>query len=233
LDKQKQDTGLINNFTKNDTKAFVWRANYNDDTALWEVDPKTRKESKFIDIDMSKLQSFDLLAPIKEQEDVQITETSIRVDTLTKHPAILTLKVFNQMSIPFFHLELPPGAKLIFARRRQNARGQKIAVIPMKKQFIKVPFPVPNGGTILIIGWKIDNVKALNYIYPNGQIESDYKWREDADHNVVQMPGEEVATSEPEVVNTVSVDANIESNSTTKVGEDGPMQPGIPDDIMQ
>lgn len=224
--------------SKIDTTLLRWRVNYIDGTVLWEIDPKTRKENIFSDIQLNKVQSVDLLLPIDKMEDVLLAETDIRVGTLDDKPAIMTLKVYNQSSLPFFHLELPPNAQFIWARRTQMSRGQKIAVVPTKNpnQPIKIPFPVPKGGKIIIIGWKQkiggQNVQALNYLYPNGQIQSDYQWRKDADHGKVDMPGDV-----PDGSMNISIDANLiakknESSSTTKVGEESEPRAGIPDDVI-
>ena len=80
---------------------------------------------------------------------------------------------------------------------------------------IKIPFPVPNGGRILIAGWQkrigSHNVQSLIFIFPNGQIHHDYTWREDADHLEVQMPAVKDAEA--------SVKLDHDKNMTTLVAD--------------
>ncbi len=224
----------MGNFTNVDTSLLRWRANYSDGTVLWEIHPQTHKENRFSDIDLNKLASFDLLLPIKDMEDVKLSETDVQVGTLDDKPAIVTLKVYNRESMPFYHLELPPGGQLIFARRHQLQRGRKIAVFKIKGGEVKIPFPIPAGKKIYIIGWKQKVGKhifqAQNFIYPNGQIQLDYTWRQDADHGRVDMPGDV-----PMPQSTTSTDAIIKENkssSTTKLGDDSQPREGLPDEIM-
>jgi len=169
----------------------VWRANYSDGTELWERDPKTRQEHKFSEIDQDKLQSFDLLLPIKDMEDVKLSETDIQVKTLDDKPAMVTLKVYNKTSIPFYHLELKKDQRIIFNRRMQMTSGRKMAIIPTKAGEIRIPFPVPAGQRIIIIGWQRDvngeNIQAINYIFPDGKIEMAGAWGKDATHREVNM----------------------------------------------
>jgi hypothetical protein len=169
----------------------VWRANLSDGTVLWERDPKTHQEHKFGEIDQSKLISFDLLLPIKDMEDVKLSETDIQVKTLDDTAAIVSLKVYSKTSIPFYHLELQKDQRIIFSRRRQMTSGRKIAIIPTKSGEIRIPFPIPSGQRIIIIGWqrKIgkENVQAITYIFPDGRIEMSGAWGEDATHKEVNM----------------------------------------------
>lgn len=176
------------NFDCND---LVWRANYEDGTVLWERDPKTRQEHKFGEIDQSKLKSFDLLLPIKDMEDVKLSETDIQVKTLDDTAAIVSLKVYSKKSIPFYHLELQKDQRIIFSRRRQMTSGRKMAIIPTKSGEIRIPFPVPSGQRIIIIGWQRkvgkENVQSIGYIFPDGRIEMAGAWGDDATHKEVNM----------------------------------------------
>lgn len=173
------------------TDDLVWRANFYDGTELWERDPKTRQEHKFSEIDQSKLKSFDLLLPIKDMEDVKLSETDIQVKTLDDTAAIVSLKVYSKHSIPFYHLELQKEQRIIFARRRQMQSGRKMAIIPTKSGEIRIPFPVPSGQRIIIIGWqrKIgkENVQSICFIFPDGRIEMAGAWGEDATYKEVNM----------------------------------------------
>jgi len=116
-----------------DLNQMRWRANYNDGTVLWEIEPDTRKDHLFKEIDQSKLKSFDLLLPIKDMEDVKLSETDIQVKTLDETPAIISLKLYNKSSIPFYHLELQKDQRIIFIRRTQRSAGQKISIRPSGK----------------------------------------------------------------------------------------------------
>ena len=221
-----------NLFLQNEIIDLRWRANYDDGTELWEIDPKSHKEARYSDIKLDKIVSLDFLWPIKKMEDVAISEADIRVGTLDDTPAIVTLKLFNRVSLPFYHLEIPKGAQLILARRVQITQGKKIAVIPTKNpnQPIKIPFPVPKGGKIIIVGWQKkvgnQNIQSLVYLFPNGQIHHDWTWRADADHLEVQMP----QIKDPEA--STSTDA-ILTQSTTVTGETSEPRAGLPDEIMQ
>jgi hypothetical protein len=214
-----------NLFLQHEIKDLRWRVNYDDGTVLWEIDPVSHKEAKFSDIDLTRLVSVDLLWPIKKMEDVEISATDLRVGTLDDTPAIVTLKLFNRVSLPFYHLEVPRGAQLIMARRVQISQGKKIAVIPTKNpnQPIKIPFPVPAGGKIQIMGWQkkigSNNVQSLVFFFPNGQIHHDWTWRQDADHLEVLMPQ---VKDDAKVVATVTTDANIVSEPRA----------GLPDPIL-
>jgi len=174
-----------------DLNQMRWRANYNDGTELWEIDPKTRQEHKFGEIDQNILKSFDLLLPIKDMEDVKLSETDIQVKTLDETPAIVSLKLYNKKSIPFYHLDLQTDQRIIFIRRTQRSAGQKIAIIKTKAGEIRIPFPIPGGQRVIIIGWqrKIgnENIQAINYIFPDGRIEMTGAWGTDATHDKVNM----------------------------------------------
>lgn len=210
-----------NLFLQNEIADLRWRANYEDGTALWEIDPKTHKEARYSDIKLDKIVSLDFLWPIKQMEDVEISATDIRVGTLDDTPAIVTLKLYNKMSLPFYHLEIPKGAQLIMARRVQRVTGKKIAIFKTKGGDIKIPFPVPGGGKILISGWQMrigsNNVQSLIFMFPNGQIHHDWTWRQDADHLEVQMPA---VKDPPHAESTTLVDAELVKPRA-----------GLPDDV--
>ena len=163
-----------------------WRANYTDGTVLWEIDPNTHQEHLFKEIAQKRLKSFDLLLPIKEMEDVKISETDIQVITRDDRPSIISLKIYNRHSQPFFHLELTKQQRLIFARRKRIITGKEIAIIKIGKDDVKIPFPVIPKHTIIIIGWQrkigTENIQAINYIHPDGQIELAGQWGTDATH---------------------------------------------------
>ncbi len=214
-----------NLFLQHDVQDLRWRINYDDGTVLWQVDPVTHKESKYSDIDLKRLASVDLLWPIKQMEDVEISAADVRVGTLDDVPAIVTLKLYSRKSLPFYHLEIPKDAQLIMARRVQRATGKKIAVFKIKNGEVKIPFPVAKGGVILIYGWqkKIgnNNVQSLIFLFPNGQIHHDWTWREDVDHLEVQMP--QVKDDPHTVSATVTlVDAGLTDEPRS----------GLPDDVM-
>ncbi len=198
-----------NLFLQHEVADLRWRANYEDGTVLWEIDPKTRKENRFSDIKLDKIVSLDFLWPIKEMANVMLSEADVRVGTLDDTPAIVTLRLYNKTSLPFYHLEIPKDSQLIMARRVQKSTGRKIAVFKVKGGDIKIPFPVPSGGRILIAGWQKrigkNNVQSLIFIFPNGQIHHDYTWREDADHLEVQMPA---VNDEPKAVSTATIQAD-------------------------
>jgi len=209
----------LGRFQKIDTTKLRWKVTYDDDSILWEVDPKTRKESRFTDIDQSKLKTLDLMLPIDKMEDVLLTETDVQVKTLDDKPAIVTLKVYNREVLPYFRLQYPKGAKLILARRQQNTTGKKIAVFQVKGGEQKIAFPVPASRKIIIIGWQLDKHRVLNYIYPDGHIELDFQSRKDADHSAVDMPvspGDVI-----ELENSTSIDAHITAEPRS----------GLPDDV--
>lgn len=175
-----------------DLNEMRWRANYEDGTVLWEIDPVNHREHKFGEIVQSKLKSFDLMLSIKDMDDVKISETDIQVKTLDETPAIISLKLYSKHSIPFYHLELQKDQRIIFVRRTQKSQGRKVAIIPTKAGEIKIPFPIPTGQRIVIIGWqkKIgnENIQAINFIFPDGRIEMTGAWGEDATHTKVNMP---------------------------------------------
>ena len=163
-----------------------WRANYTDGTVLWELDPNTHQEHLFKEIAQKRLKSFDLLLPIKEMEDVKISETDIQVVTGDDKPSIISLKIYNRLSLTFFHIELTKDQRLIFVRRKRRTSGRQIAIVKTTTGDLRIPFPVPAGGTIIIIGWQrkigSENIQAINYIFPHGQIELAGQWGTDATH---------------------------------------------------
>jgi len=211
-----------NLFLQHEVADLRWRINYDDGTVLWQIDPKSRKESSYKDIDLKRLASVDLLWPIKQMEDVEISAADVRVGTLDDTPAIVTLKLYNRTSLPFYHLEIPKDAQLIMARRVQKSTGKKIAVFKIKNGEVKIPFPVSKGGVILIYGWQkkigSHNIQSLNFIFPSGQIHHDWTWREDADHLEVMMPQ---IKDPPQAESTTVVDAELVKPRA-----------GLPDDVM-
>jgi len=247
----------LGKFEKLQTDILRWRVQYKDGSILWEVEPKTHLEKTYKDIDVPKMKSIDLLFPVGQMEDVLASDTDVQIklDNPDEQLGIASLKVYNRKVQPFYHMEMPPNAKLILVRRNQRTQGRKVATFTIKKRQIKIPFPVPAGGKIIIIGWeqKIGDktFKSLNYIFPDGHIEHDFRWGDtEAEHNEAEIPNQEFTSPElteatgfvtdanvekPSSAQSMETDAIIEENkssSTTKVGTKAEPRPGIPDDVM-
>ena len=178
------------------TQFLRWRVVYEDDTELWELDPYKKIEHSFVEIDQSKIKYFDLIAPAKEQEDMEYHNTDIRVKNHDGNPSILTFKIYHKVMPAYFRLVLGDGKRLIFARRIQKSSGKKVCLVPyptkdkktgkMVTQNFSIPFPTSPGGMIILVGWQKtignQNVQAINVLFPQGKIELIDRWSDDAIH---------------------------------------------------
>jgi len=178
------------------TQFLRWRVIYEDDTELWELDPYKKIEHAFVEIDQTKIKYFDLIAPAKEQEDMEYHNTDIQVKNNDGNPSILTFKIYHKVMPPYFRLVLGDGKRLIFARRTQKSAGKKVCLVPVMTKDEKtgkpvernfsIPFPQAPGGMIILAGWQKtiakQNVQAINVLYPQGKIELIDRWSDDAIH---------------------------------------------------
>ena len=178
------------------TQFLRWRVVYEDDTELWELDPYKKIEHSFVEIDQSKIKYFDLIAPAKEQEDMEYHNTDIRVKNHDGNPSILTFKIYHKVMPAYFRLVLGDGKRLIFARRIQKSSGKKVCLVPyptkdkktgkMVMKNFSIPFPTSPGGMIILVGWQKtignQNVQAINVLFPQGKIELIDRWSDDAIH---------------------------------------------------
>ncbi len=138
------------------TDTAKWRAVYNDGTFLYEMDPSGGKQNLFTDIDMSKIQSFQLV---------------------------------NEKDIAICEVKLGNGKRLIFTRRHQMTTGSLFNT----EGDVPVPIPMKSHQRIIVLGWQKTingvNTKAIFYLLPDGRVEMDDEWREDAVHSKVNTPG--------------------------------------------
>ncbi len=145
------------------TDTVKWKAIYTDKTSLEERETNG-KEHAFKEIDFGKLYKFQLL---------------------------------NKQSIPICTVNMEGDDKrLIFARRTLKTTGQRIINQTVKNkegkdETVKVAIPIKEHKIILITGWQktINGVseKSIFYIFPDGTIEMDDKWRPDALHKKVTI----------------------------------------------
>jgi len=144
-----------------------WRAIYNEDPNnleyLDEID-KNGKEVLFQNIDMKR---------------------------------IIAMELVNEKKIPIFKVALGYDKRIIFRRRKTKTQGRRIIERDTKDpktgqtKKVKIPVPVNSNQMIIIIGWQKTvngtNVKAINYIYPDGRIELGSEWGKDAIHKEVSQ----------------------------------------------
>ncbi len=138
------------------TDTAKWKAVYDDDTSLSEMDPNGGIQHAFKEIDMNKLVSFQLI---------------------------------NDKNIAICEVKLGNGKRLIYARRNLMTTGQLFKEVGGQK----IPVPTKSHQRIIILGWQKTingvNTKAIFYLLPDGRIEMDDEWREDATHSRVNTPG--------------------------------------------
>jgi len=149
------------------TDTLKWRAIYNEDPNnpeyLDEID-QNGKENLFKDIDIKRTKAIELI---------------------------------NEKKIPIFKVSLGDGKRLIFTRRKMKTQGRRVIERESKDpktgqiKKVKIPVPVNSNQMIIIIGWQKNvngtNVKAINYIYPDGRIELGSEWGKDAIHKEVSL----------------------------------------------
>ncbi len=144
------------------TDTVKWKAIYNDKSSLEEKETNG-KEHAFKEIEFSKLVKFQLL---------------------------------NKQSLPICTVNMGDDKRLIFARRNIKTTGQRVVTQTVKNkegknENVKVPVPIKSHKIIIIVGWQKTvngiNEKSIFYIYPDGTIEMDDKWREDAVHSKVTI----------------------------------------------
>ena len=137
------------------TDTAKWRAVYNDGTTLYERG-LDGKEHAFKEIDMKKLEAFELI---------------------------------NDQGISVCQVKMGNGKRLIFARRNLMTTGQLFKKVGEQN----VPIPTKSRQRIIILGWQKTvnsvNTKAIFYLLPDGRIEMDDEWKEDALHSQVNTPG--------------------------------------------
>ena len=150
------------------TDTLKWRAIYNEDPNnleyLDEIDKKSGKENPFKDIDIKRIRAMELV---------------------------------NEKKIPIFKVSLGDDKRIIFTRRKMKTQGRRIVERDTKDpktgqiKKVRIPVPVNSHQMIVIIGWQKTvngtNVKAINYIYPDGRIELGSDWGKDAIHKEVSL----------------------------------------------
>jgi len=149
------------------TDTLKWRAIYNEDPNnleyLDEID-KNGKEVPFQNIDMKR---------------------------------IIAMELVNEKKIAIFKVALGYDKRIIFRRRKMKTQGRRIIERDTKDpktgqiKKVKIPVPVNSLQIVIIIGWQKTvnetNVKAINYIYPDGRIELGSEWGKDAIHKEVSQ----------------------------------------------
>lgn len=98
-------------------------------------------------------------------------------------------QLVNAQNIPICQVRMGEGKRLIWARRNQMVTGRRL----VQQGEVKVPLSVKSHQRVIIIGWQKTingvNSKAIFYLMPDGRIEMDDEWREDALHDKVNTPG--------------------------------------------
>ncbi len=102
---------------------------------------------------------------------------------------IVAFQLINDKDIPICQVRLGEGKRLIFARRNQMKTGQLFKM----EGNTRIPIPIKAHQRIIILGWQKTvngvNTKAIFYLLPDGRIEMDDEWRNDAVHDRVNTPG--------------------------------------------
>ena len=102
---------------------------------------------------------------------------------------IVAFQLVNDKNIAICEVRLGKGKRLIYARRNLITTGQLFKSVGGQN----VPIPTKSHSRIIILGWQKTvngvNTKAIFYLLPDGRIEMDDEWREDATHSRVNTPG--------------------------------------------
>jgi len=97
-------------------------------------------------------------------------------------------QLINDQNIAICQVHLGGEKRLIFTRRNFKTTGRRLVM----QGNIKVPIPVKKHEIVIILGWqktiKGINAKAIFYLLPDGRIEMDDEWIEDAIHRQVNTP---------------------------------------------
>ena len=174
------------------TSGLQWRVTYSDGTVIWEQDKTNGHKNSIKTLQHDKIKYFDLVRPPTSAHDFASYSTDQYTKTTKGEPLMVTFKLLHSTIPPVFRVTLQQGQRLIFTRRRQMHRGQKIAVFGIKAKTVKIPFPTIPSGTIVIVGYTTvaadasKNTNAINFIFPDGTIELASEWGADAAHSVLQ-----------------------------------------------
>ena len=190
---------------KDKTQGLIWRANYTDGTNLVEKD-QNGKEHLFKEIDITKLESFDIINPPTKADDFEREEVYYNTTNLRGEHVKLTFTTYNNEVKPVLHLTLSPDQRLIFVRRRMKLMGSMQAIIgkdpnsypdktkipKCKKcnqftEFKNIPYPIQfPERVVILVGWQQvingKNIQAINYLFPDGSVELSGQWGTDAIH---------------------------------------------------
>ena len=97
-------------------------------------------------------------------------------------------QLINEQNIAICQVRLGEDKRLIFMRRNFKTTGRRLVM----QGDIKVPIPVKKHEVVIILGWqktiKGINSKSIFYLLPDGRIEMDDEWRQDAIHSQVNTP---------------------------------------------
>ena len=97
-------------------------------------------------------------------------------------------QLINEQDIAICQVHLGEDKRLIFMRRNFKTTGRRLVM----QGDIKVPIPIKKHEVVIILGWqktiKGINSKSIFYLLPDGRIEMDDEWRQDAIHAQVNTP---------------------------------------------
>ena len=97
-------------------------------------------------------------------------------------------QLINDQNIAICQVHLGEDKRLIFMRRNFKTTGRRMIM----QGDIKVPIPIKKHEVVIILGWqktiKGINSKSIFYLLPDGRIEMDDEWRQDAIHAQVNTP---------------------------------------------
>ena len=104
-------------------------------------------------------------------------------------PNLELFQLVNPQNIAICQVRMGEGKRLIWARRNQLVTGRRL----VQQGDVKVPLSIKSHQKVIIIGWQKTingiNSKAIFYLMPDGRIEMDDVWRDDALHDKVNTPG--------------------------------------------
>jgi len=201
------------------TIKLIWRANYDDDTSLVEME-QNGKHNKFSEIDQKKLISFELIAPPQDAKDFEKEEVSTVTHNMRGDKVKVTFTTYNNDLMPYYRVNIAQGQRLIFKRRTTKTSGQHSAIFGVDPRQYKDPKDVPTcdkcktklgiknvpyplqyaGQTIILVGWQETvngkNTQSVTYLYPDGMIETSGRWGSDAIHQEASFIVDENAVEE-------------------------------------
>lgn len=97
-------------------------------------------------------------------------------------------QLINEQNIAICQVHLGEDKRLIFMRRNFKTTGRRLVM----QGDVKVPIPIKKHEIVIILGWqktiKGINSKSIFYLLPDGRIEMDDEWRQDAIHAQVNTP---------------------------------------------